>query len=117
MTFSPLHEALEIGAYRKITSVVIMQNGSVVFEWYAVGTDAGTLHNTRSVTKTVTGLLVGIAIERGHIESVEATISSILPIGHAVANADPRKDAITVEDLLTMSSLLECDDFNSFSSG
>jgi CubicO group peptidase (beta-lactamase class C family) len=117
MSFSPLQEALEIGAYRKITSVVILHDGSVVFEWYVAGTDAGTLHNTRSVTKTVTSLLVGIAIERGHIESVHTTISSILPMGEAVANPDPRKDAITVEDLLTMSSLLECDDFNSFSSG
>ena len=112
-----LTTALDNGDYRKITSVLVRHHGDVVYEWYATGNDADTLHNTRSATKTVTSMLLGIAIDQGHIPSVDSTISSYLRIGDSVNNPDARKDAITIEDLLTMSSLLECDDFNSFSSG
>ena len=76
-----------------------------------------TRRNTRSATKTVTGMLVGVAIDRGLVDSVTTPVSAYLPMGDAVRNPDPAKDAITVEDLLTMSSMLECDDTNPFSAG
>ena len=70
-----------------------------------------------AATKTVTGMLVGVAIDRGLVDSVTTPVSAYLPMGDAVRNPDPAKDAITVEDLLTMSSMLECDDTNPFSAG
>jgi CubicO group peptidase (beta-lactamase class C family) len=115
--FASLTAALDRGLFRKVTSVLLVQGGSRVFEWYAAGMSPSTLHNTRSATKTVTGMLVGIAIEQGHLASASEPVSSVIPVGDTVSNPDPRKDAITVEDLLTMSSLLECDDFNAFSMG
>jgi CubicO group peptidase (beta-lactamase class C family) len=109
--------ALERGDYGQVTSVVVRRSGYPDHAWYAAGIGPETLQNTRSATKTVTGLLVGIAIEQGYLPDVKTPISTILPMGDAVTNPDPRKDAITVEDLLTMSSILECDDTNSFSAG
>jgi CubicO group peptidase (beta-lactamase class C family) len=109
-------EALESGRFGRITSVLVEQRGSRTLELYRDG-DASTLRNTRSATKTVTGMLVGIAIERGLVDGVETPVSSYVPLGEAVRNPDPAKDAITVEDLLTMSSMLECDDTNTFSAG
>lgn len=114
---SGLTRALDDGAYRSITSVLVRHGGTSAYAWYGDGFDETTLHNTRSATKTVTSLLVGIAIDQGAIEGVHTPISAFLTVGDSVRNPDPRKDAITVEDLLTMSSLLECDDFNSFSTG
>jgi CubicO group peptidase (beta-lactamase class C family) len=116
-SFSDLTQALVTGEMGRITSVVVERDGGLAYEWYADGVAPETLHNTRSATKTVTGLLVGIAIDLGVIDSVHTRVSDVLPMGDAVRNPDPRKDAITVEDLLTMSSLLECDDNNSFSTG
>jgi len=110
-----LEAALERGDYRRITSVVVTDADST-WEWYAAGFGPETRHNTRSVTKTVTSLLVGIAIAHGDLPDVRTPVSAYLPIGTA-GTPDPRKESVTVEDLLTMSSILECDDFNAFSSG
>ena len=114
---SAMESAIRSGDFKKITSVAIARNGRLVFESYFAGADAATLHNTRSATKTVTGMLVGIAIERGLLAGVGARILPFFPDRKPFANPDPRKERITVEDFLTMSSLLECDDQNSFSRG
>jgi CubicO group peptidase (beta-lactamase class C family) len=112
-----LTAALDAREFRKITSVLVSRGGDTVFEWYAEDVDASSLHDTRSATKTITGMLVAIAIAQGFIDGVGSRVSEFVPMGDRVRNPDPRKDAITIEDLLTMSSLLECDDFNSFSTG
>jgi CubicO group peptidase (beta-lactamase class C family) len=63
-------------------------------------------------------MLLGIAIDEKRLAGVDARVLHFFPeIRSRIANPDPRKDRITVEDLLTMSSLLECDDSNSFSRG
>src|SRR5438477_11119823 len=89
----------------------------MVYESYFENSDAAALRNTRSATKTVTGMLVGIAIEKGLLAGVDVPIMGFFPDKQPVQNPDPRKDKITVEDFLTMSSLLECDDNNQFSRG
>jgi CubicO group peptidase (beta-lactamase class C family) len=62
--------------------------------------------------------LVGIALDEKKLSGVDARILGLLP-EHArkLENPDPRKDLITVEDFLTMSSPLECDDWNDASRG
>jgi len=118
--FAAAVAAIEKGEFREITSVLVARHGRVVLEKYFDAGGAEARRNTRSTTKTVTGLLAGLAIERGKIPSVTAPILPYLTDtigGRPLDNPDPRKAAITVEDLQTMSSLLECDDENSFSRG
>ncbi len=115
-TFSPVTERVESGDVGSVTSVLVMQHGNILFEEYFDDGGAQALRNTRSATKTITAMLAGIAIEQGHIPSVEARVLDYFP-GTSPANPDPRKDAMTVQDLLTMSGPLECDDSNPWSRG
>lgn len=116
-TLDSLSAAIRAGAFKRVESVLIARDGKLAFEAYFAGRGRDAMRNTRSVTKTVTGMLVGIAVERGHLEGVGARVLPFLRDRRPVEHPDPRKDSITVEDLLTMSGLLECDDNNSFSRG
>ena len=109
--------AIQAGDFKQITSVLVARHGSLVYEAYFDGADVDTLHNTRSATKTITGMLIGIAIDQGLLAGVNAPIMAFFPDKRPTQYPDPRKAQITIEDFLTMSSLLECDDWNQFSRG
>ena len=116
-SFADMDAAIANGDFGKITSVVVLKDGRPVHERYYDDGGAEALRNTRSATKTVTGMLAGIAIARGHLPGVEAPVAPFFADKKPFQNPDARKDRITVEDLLTMSSIAECDDSNSFSRG
>jgi CubicO group peptidase (beta-lactamase class C family) len=102
---------MKIDDYGEITSVLVARGEDVLVEEYREG-DAETLRNTRSCTKTVAGMLLGIAIGRGLVPGVASSLGDLLPDVR-----DPRKERITLEELLTMSSCLDCDDGNDASPG
>jgi CubicO group peptidase (beta-lactamase class C family) len=83
-------------------SLLIARNHCVVFEAYWPPHNRETKHYLNSATKAVLSALVGIAVQRGRLRE-SAPVLSYLP-ADAPANDDPRWRAITVRDLLTMSS-------------
>ncbi|HEX4960212.1 MAG TPA: serine hydrolase [Thermoanaerobaculia bacterium] len=111
-----LGDKVRDNTFQKITSVLVMVDGKLAYEGYFNGADRETQNDVRSASKTVTSMLVGQAIARGALSGVGARVFRLFPERHP-KNPDPRKLKVTVEDLLTMSSLLECDDENQFSSG
>jgi CubicO group peptidase (beta-lactamase class C family) len=86
-------------------SLLVARNGELVAEAYYNGHGPDRLHDVRSVTKSVTSALVGIAIDRGFIESVEQPIGPF--IEPLVTNLDADRANITIHQLLTMTSGLE----------
>jgi CubicO group peptidase (beta-lactamase class C family) len=117
MPLRDMEAAIHAGDFKKIGSVVLARHGKLVYEGYFEG-DAATLRDTRSATKSITDVLVGIAIQEQKLSGVDARVLDLLPErARKLQNPDARKDKITVEDFLTMSSPLECDDWNDASRG
>lgn len=87
--------------------MVVVRDGVVIGERYR-GDTSGTLRHVRSVTKSVTSLLVGIAIDNGDLPGTSARMVDYLPPG--LQPSDPRADRITIGDLLTMRSGLRFDE-------
>ncbi|HZD13316.1 MAG TPA: serine hydrolase, partial [Candidatus Binatus sp.] len=112
-----MDQEIRDGAFKKITSILVARHGGLVHEAYYGGSGRNSLQNTRSASKTITSILIGIALDQGLLLSVKAPVLSFFSDKMPVENPDSRKERMTIEDLLTMSSILECDDSNSFSRG
>ncbi|TET12454.1 MAG: class C beta-lactamase-related serine hydrolase [Candidatus Thorarchaeota archaeon] len=92
-------------------SIVIVKNGYLVFEEYPrTNYDIDSRHIIHSCTKSYTSALVGIAIEEGYIESVDSKLIDLLP-NRTIDNLDARKESITLDHLLTMTSGFEWDEW------
>lgn len=115
--FDTITRAVEAGEFEKITSIVVARDGRIVYEHYFDDGGAQARRNTRSVTKTIAGMLTGLAIADGKLPNAQAPVLPYLQPATPREHDDPRKAKITFEDLLTMSSRVECDDENQFSRG
>ena len=104
-----------------VHGVVIVRSGKLVFEQYFAGYDepwggssgryefdANTLHDLRSVTKSIISLLLGIALDRKLIASLDEPVTKYFP-EYAEVKA-PGWDKITLRHLLKMASGLQWDE-------
>ncbi|MEG0796792.1 MAG: serine hydrolase [Odoribacter sp.] len=86
-------------------SFLVIQNDSILYEEYWDGWTPETLSNIFSATKSIVGLLIGIAHDEGAIASLDDKVGKYLP-----EFKEGGKDRITVRHLLTMSSGLNWDE-------
>jgi CubicO group peptidase (beta-lactamase class C family) len=89
----------------RLHSLLVSQRGELVLEHYARGVTASRLANVKSASKSIISALVGVAIDRTLIANVRQPVATWFP--ELRRDPDPRKAAITIEDLLTMRSGLE----------
>ena len=112
-----LLQRLRDGESGAVDSLLLVRHGKLAVEEYFNGFGRDDLHELRSVTKSVVGLLVGIAVDQGLLKGVDAPVLPFFPEYEAVLYPDPSKKKISLEHLLTMSSGLDCNDFEHFSAG
>ena len=104
-----LGDGIEMIAQKRIPihSMLIVRHDAVVLDAYFYPYEPRVPHDIASVTKSVTSMLTGIAIDMGYIKSAKEPALPLLKIALPPAN-DPRKGRITVESLLSMTSGLAC---------
>ena len=98
-----------------LSSMLVMRQGKPVLEQYWNGNDKDSLHDLRSATKSITSLLMGIAIDQKLVGGVGEPLSQHL--GALYPNAPAFQQGVTLRDMLTMSSGLDCDDWVASSPG
>lgn len=112
-----LAEKIKADEFKLMTSVVVSQNNKIIYEQYFNKANADYKHDMRSASKSLTSLAIGFAIEDGLIDGLDQPIIQYFKNKLPLENNDPRKLKISIQDLLTMSSILECDDWTSASRG
>jgi CubicO group peptidase (beta-lactamase class C family) len=103
------------GRYADVRSVLVYHRGALRLEEYFYGYDRARPHPMRSLTKSVVSLLAGIAIDRRAVRADEPIWEHLGVTPRA--NPDPRKDRVTLRDLLANESGFACDDRDGASPG
>lgn len=105
------------GRYGGIDSILIARNGSLVLEEYFNGYHRHKKHDIRSATKSITGLLAGIAIDKGYLESADVPVYDYFTRYDRFDYWSGLKNDISVKHLLNMSGGWECNDHENSSQG
>jgi len=114
-----LDSAVENGELTNLHSVIVARDGKLVTERYYEGSDErwgtwlgkiaftpDTLHDLRSVSKSIVSLLYGIALAEGKVPELDAPLVDQFPEYADLVN-DHERRRITVEHVLTMTMGLE----------
>ena len=89
-----------------LDSLLVVRHGKIVVEAYYAPYTAGIPHDIRSATKAVISTLAAIAFKDGLLDSPSHRVLDFFD-RRGIANLDDRKEAITVQSLLDMTSGLE----------
>jgi CubicO group peptidase (beta-lactamase class C family) len=113
-----IDDAVRTGKARNVHAVVVVRHGRLVVERYYAGRDEilgkpfeatfgpDVLHDVRSVTKSMVGVLYGIALAAGKVPAPEAPLLAQFP-EYADLGADPRRRRWTIAHALTMTLGIE----------
>ena len=94
-----------------IRSVLVIRNGYIVAEAYFHPYTRDTKMHVQSVTKSVIGMLVGIALQKGILPDVDQPVLAFFR-NRRVAYLDEEKESIQLKHLLSMSSGFDCQEFS-----
>ena len=100
--FEKLDEIIK-NEYSNMTGIVIRKDNELIFESYFNGhKDSDAVHLT-SVTKSITSLLIGIAIDKGYIDSVNQKVLDFFP-DYTLKRGEKTIKDIEIKHLLTMTA-------------
>jgi CubicO group peptidase (beta-lactamase class C family) len=90
-------------SYNNTTGIIVLKNGKTLYEnYFNEYTAANNLH-VASVTKSIFSALIGIAIENGHIKSIDQKVLDFFP-EYTITRGEKTIQSITLKDMLTMTA-------------
>lgn len=106
------------GDFPDVHSILIYKNDKLVLEEYFYNYDAATPHQLRSATKPIIGGILGIAIDKGFVQSEKDALLPYFESSYPnIAHIDDKKKKITIEDFLRYRHGMDCDNNNPKSKG
>lgn len=95
---------LRQGGFDRIRGVAAIKEGKLIYENYYERGERTTTQFLSGATTSVMSILVGVALEQGHLDSLQTPISVFFPDYAAAFNFEPLKGEITIAHLLLMKS-------------
>lgn len=111
-----LNRKIAENRFKNLTGIVIIKDGKLLLEEYFNGSGRDSLQDTRSVGKSFSSALTGIAIKEGYLKSENQYLKEFYNLKQ-FKNYSAQKDNVTIKSLLTMSSGFEGNDDDSESPG
>lgn len=104
-----LNQKIAENRFREITGIVVIKDEKLLLEEYFNGYNRDSLNDTRSVGKSFSSALMGIAIKDGYIKNENQTLKDFYDLKQ-FKNYSPKKDSVTLKSLLTMGSAFDGND-------
>ena len=111
-----LNRKIAEGRFENINGIVVIKDNKLLIEEYFNGENRSSLHDSRSVGKSIASTMLGIAIDEGYITSENALLKDFYNL-KSFKNYSSKKGAVTLKSLLSMSSGFLGDDSDYSSPG
>ncbi|ROI00591.1 serine hydrolase domain-containing protein [Chryseobacterium daecheongense] len=111
-----LNKKIAENRFRDITGIVVIKNSKLILEEYFNHSGRDTLQDTRSVGKSLSSALMGIAIKEGYLNNENQILKEFYNL-EQFRNYSFKKDSVTIKSLLTMSSGFDGNDNDNDSPG
>ena len=87
--------------YKNIAGITVLKDGKIEYESYFNGCNSSSTIHIYSVTKSIVSILIGIAIDKGYIKSINQKILDFFP-EYIAKNATIQN--VTLKDMMTMTT-------------
>lgn len=103
MTLKTKMEKIINSSYKNIGGIIVLKHGKTLYEKYFNDCTATSTLHVFSVTKSIISILIGIAIDKGNIKSIDQKVLDFFP-DYVVKRGEKTIQSVILKDLLTMTA-------------
>lgn len=96
-------EKIVSSKYSNIAGIVVLKNGKMQYENYFNGCTAASRIHVYSVAKSIISILIGIAVDKGYIKSIDQKVLDFFP-DYTIKKGEQTVQGILIKNLLTMTA-------------